>query len=128
MDLTPLIPAGRQIVESYGGGRFRVTGVTYEGSVLVFPARTVRWPVAAVEQLSEQALDPVLAEARAGGIDLLLLGCGARMAIIPANVRQHLRAAGVVVEGMDTGAACRTYNVLMADGRRVAAALIAFNN
>ena len=75
-----------------------------------------------------QSLEPVVAEAQVGGIDLLLLGCGARMAMVPAAVRQYLRAAGVVVEGMDTGAACRTYNVLMADGRRVAAALIAFNS
>ena len=128
MDLTPLIPAGRQIVESYGGGKFRVTGVSYQGSVLVFAARTLAWPVAAMDQLNEQSLEPVVAEAQAGGIDLLLLGCGARMAMVPATVRQHLRAAGVVVEGMDTGAACRTYNVLMADGRRVAAALIAFDS
>jgi uncharacterized protein len=128
VDLTPLIPAGRQIVESYGGGRFRVTGVAYQGSVLVFPGRTLSWPVAAMDQLDEQSLAPIVAEAAAGGIDLLLLGCGARMAMVPAGVRQHLRAAGVVAEAMDTGAACRTYNVLMADGRRVAAALIAFDS
>jgi uncharacterized protein len=128
LDLTPLIPAGRQIVESYGGGRFRVSGAVHEGSVLVFPARTLAWPVAAMDQLNEQTLAPVIAEAQAGGIDLLLLGCGARMALMPGPLRQHLRAAGVVVEAMDTGAACRTYNVLMADGRRVAAALIAFGS
>ncbi len=128
MDLTPLIPAGRQIVESYGGGKFRVSGVSYRGSVLGFPARTLAWPVAAMDQLNQLSLEPVMAEAQAGGIDLLLLGCGARMAIVPAAVRQHLRTAGVVVESMDTGAACRTYNVLMADGRRVAAALIAFDS
>lgn len=126
MDLTPLIPAGRQIVESYGGGRFRVTGVAYEGSVLVFPGRTLSWPVASMEQLDEPSMAPVVAEGQAGNVDLLLLGCGARMSTIPAALRQHLRAAGVVIEAMDTGAACRTYNVLMADGRRVAAALIAF--
>lgn len=126
MDLTPLIPAGRQIVDSYGGGRFRVSGVAYEGSVLVFPGRTLSWPVATMAQLDEASLAPILAEGQAGNVDLLLLGCGARMAMIPADLRQHLRAAGVVVETMDTGAACRTYNVLMADGRRVAAALIAF--
>ena len=126
MDLTPLIPAGRQIVESYGGGRFRVTGIAYEGSVLVFPGRTLSWPVATMAQLDETSLAPVVAEGQAGNVDLLLLGCGARMAMIPADLRRHLRAAGVIVEAMDTGAACRTYNVLMADGRRVAAALIAF--
>jgi len=126
VDLTPLIPAGRQIVESYGDGRFRVTGVVYEGSILVFPGRTVPWPVSAMGQLDAASLAPVVAEAGAGSIDLLLLGCGARMALVPSALRQQLRDAGVVVEAMDTGAACRTYNVLTADGRRVAAALIAF--
>jgi len=126
MDLTPLIPAGRQIVESYGGGRFRVTGVVHEGSVLVFPGRTLPWPVAAMEQLDAASLAPVVAEAEGGNVDILLLGCGARMAMVPAGLRQQLREAGVVIEAMDTGAACRTYNVLMADGRHVAAALIAF--
>lgn len=126
MDLTPLIPAGRQIIDSYGGGRFRITGIVYESSVLVFPARTLSWPVASMDQLDEPSLAPVVAEAQAGNVDLLLLGCGARMALIPADLRRNLRAAGVVIEAMDTGAACRTYNVLMADGRRVAAALIAF--
>jgi uncharacterized protein len=126
LDLTPLIPAGRQIVESYGEGRFRVTGAVYEGSILVFPGRTLAWPVASVDQLNEASLAPVAAEGEAGNTDLLLLGCGLRMAMVPAALRQYLRAAGVVIEAMDTGAACRTYNVLMADGRRVAAALIAF--
>jgi uncharacterized protein len=126
VDLTPLIPAGRQIVESYGDRRFRVTGAVYEGSILVFPGRTLPWPVAAMDQLDAASLAPVLAEAGAGNVDLLLLGCGARMALVPAALRQQLRDAGVVIEAMDTGAACRTYNVLMADGRRVAAALIAF--
>src|SRR5262245_8621132 len=128
MDLTPLIPAGRQIVESYGGGRFRVTGVVYEGSILVFPGNTLRWPVGAMEQLNTASLAPVVAEAQSGNVDLLLLGCGARMAMVPAALRQQLRESGVVIEAMDTSAACRTYNVLMADGRRVAAALIAFTS
>ncbi|HET6224238.1 MAG TPA: Mth938-like domain-containing protein, partial [Dongiaceae bacterium] len=60
-----------------------------------------------------------------GTIDLLLVGCGARMAPLPPALRQALRQIGVVMEPMDTGAACRTYNVLMAEGRRVCAALIA---
>jgi uncharacterized protein len=59
-----------------------------------------------------------------GSVNLLLIGCGPRMAMIPAALRASLRAKGVVIEPMDTGAACRTYNVLMAEGRLVAAALI----
>jgi len=125
MDLTPLIPAGRQIVESYGSGRFRVSGRVFEGSILVLTDHTAAWPVADMASMTLDGLAAVADAARAGTIDLLLVGCGARMAPIPAQIRQALRDVGVVTEPMDTGAACRTYNVLMAEGRRVAAALIA---
>jgi uncharacterized protein len=125
MDLTPLIPAGRQIVESYGDGRFRVSGRIFEGSILVLTDHTVPWPVTEVASMTIEDLAVVAEAARAGGIDLLLVGCGARMVPLPAALRQAFRTLGVVMEPMDTGAACRTYNVLMAEGRRVAAALIA---
>lgn len=125
MDLTPLVPQGRQIIESYGDGRFRVTGRLHEGSVLVFPDRTVAWPVGQSADLSEDSLAGVAAAGDAGTIDLLLIGCGSRMAMIPPKLRATLRAHGVVIEPMDTGAAARTYNVLAAEGRKVAAALIA---
>ena len=125
MDLTPLIPQGRQIVESYGDGKFRVTGKVFEGSVLVFPDRSVDWPVAEFAAMSSESLAPVAEAGEAGDVSLLLIGCGARMAQIPTALRAALRARGVVIEAMDTGAACRTYNVLAAEGRKVAAALIA---
>ena len=125
MDLTPLIPAGRQIVESYGSGRFRVSGHLFESSILVMPDRATAWPVTDAGAITLPDLAAVVEAARAGTIDLLLVGCGARMARIPADLRRALRDVGVVIEPMDTGAACRTYNVLMAEGRRVAAALIA---
>jgi uncharacterized protein len=125
MDLTPLIPAGRQIVESYGHGRFRVTGAVHSGSVIVFPDRTLPWSVAEAAGATPENLQAVCEAGRAGTVELLLLGCGAKMTLVPSSLRSALRDAGVVVEPMDTGAACRTYNVLMADGRRVAAALIA---
>jgi len=125
MDLTPLIPAGRQIVESYGGGRFRVSGRVFEGSILVLTDRTAAWPVADVASMTLESLAAVADAAGAGAIDLLLVGCGSRMAPLPPSLRQAFRDIGVVMEPMDTGAACRTYNVLMAEGRRVAAALIA---
>lgn len=125
MDVTPLIPAGRQIIESYGEGRFRVSGTVIEGSILVFPERTLRWPVGSLDALTADSLEEVSQAGEAGDVTLLLLGCGVRMAPVPADLRRRLRAAGVVIEPMDTGAACRTYNVLMAEGRQVAAALIA---
>jgi uncharacterized protein len=127
MDLTPLIPAGRQIVESYGGGRFRVSGRVFEGSILVLTDHTVPWPVTDVASMTIENLAVVAEAARVGSVDLLLVGCGVRMVPLTAALRQAFRALGVVTEPMDTGAACRTYNVLMAEGRRVAAALIALH-
>jgi uncharacterized protein len=121
MDVTPLIPAGRQVIESYGAAGFHVTGVAFSGSVLVFPDATLDWPVAAMAELTADSLAPVAAR---GDVEILLLGCGRRMAPVPALLRQALKAKGIVLDAMDTGAACRTYNILLAEERRVAAALI----
>jgi uncharacterized protein len=123
MDLTPLVPVGRQMIESYGDGRFKISGTVYEGSVLVLPDRTLAWPIASLSEINADSLAAVL-DARAT-IELLLFGCGTRMVQIPRFMRQLLGQAGLAVEPMDTGAACRTYNVLAAEERRVAAALIA---
>ena len=125
MDLTPLVPQGRQIIESYGDGRFRVTGALHQGSILVFPETTVAWSVGDSTGLTEENLASVAAAGDAGTIELLLIGCGPRMVLIPHKLRAALRSHGVVIEPMDTGAAARTYNVLAAEGRKVAAALIA---
>jgi uncharacterized protein len=123
MDITPLIPTGRQIIQSYGDGGFRISGTRHEGSVLIFPVQTLLWPVVEVEAMTEEALAAVaLAEPK---VEILLLGTGARLRTIPAALRRSLRGLGVAVDVMDTGAACRTYNVLLAEERRVAAALIA---
>ena len=112
---------GRQIIERYGAGGFRVAGVDYPGSVLVFPERTLAWPVTDIAALTAADLRAVLE----APMELLLLGTGRRMAPLPAGLRDALRTVQVKVEPMDTGAACRTYNVLVAEARRVAAALIA---
>ena len=121
MDVTPIIPAGRQVIESYGSDGFRISGVLHAGAVLVFPDRTVAWPAASLAELSADSFAPV---AERGGIEILLLGCGRRAAPVPPSWRSGLRSAGIVLDAMDTGAACRTYNVLLAEGRRVAAALL----
>ena len=123
MDVTPLVAGGRQVVQSYGDGRFRVSGKVFEGSVLVFPQACAPWPVATFADLTADSLAPVMVHDPR--IEILLIGCGRRMALLPAALRQSLRASGIVVDVMDTGAACRTYNGLMSEDRRVAAALIA---
>lgn len=123
MEITPEIPQGRQVIESYGPGRFRISGVTHSGSVLVFPERAIAWPVGAMADLSLDALSVVRAAAPA--VEILLIGCGPRLTPLPGKVRSALRAEGIGCDVMDTGAACRTFNVLLAEARRVAAALIA---
>ncbi len=119
MDITPSIPGDRQLVQAYGDGAFRISGRQHSGSVLVFPDRVAPWS----GEVSAEALAEVLE--RAGDVDILVVGCGPAMTPIPAPVRQTLRDAGIVMEPMDTGAGCRTYNVLLTEDRRVAAALVA---
>ncbi|MDF1721869.1 MAG: MTH938/NDUFAF3 family protein [Minwuia sp.] len=123
MDITPAIPAGRQVVEAYGGAGFRITRQRHDGSVLVFPVETLAWPVGSISDLTSVHLQPILD--RAADIEVLLLGCGASIAFLKPDLRALLKEQGIVVDLMDTGAACRTYNVLLAEDRRVAAALIA---
>lgn len=125
MDVTPLIPQGKQVIDGYGDGGFRVSGTRVEGSVIIFPDRLFAWRAVAIAEVTAGMLQEVSAAGEAGQVDLLLLGTGARMTQIDRGLRHQLRAAGVVIEVMDTGAACRTYNVLLAEGRKVAAALIA---
>ena len=123
MDVTPLIPQGRQIIEGYGGGGFRVSGTAFRGATLVLPERTVSWAVADITALSLTDIEPVLGAEP--GVEVLLIGCGAAMAFIDPDLRAAASAQGLALEPMDTGAACRTYNVLVAEDRRVTAALIA---
>ncbi|HEV7372595.1 Mth938-like domain-containing protein [Arenibaculum sp.] len=122
MDVTPIIPADRQFIESYGEGEFRVSGTVYQGPVLVFPDHSRAWPVASFETMTVEAFAPVMSADPP--VELLLLGSGQKMQLLPGALRRDLRSAGVVVEVMDTGAACRTYNILLAEARRVAAALL----
>jgi uncharacterized protein len=123
MDITPLIPEDRQIIQGYGANGFKVSGVAYAGAIIVSPVKTRKWNApTAFSELAESDFSPLTDEA--GEIDVLLLGSGLRGEFFPPKLRAALKEKGLVVETMDTGAACRTYNVLMAEGRRVAAALL----
>ena len=115
-----------QVVEGYGPARFRISGEVYETSVIVFPERTIEWQIPSFEELTPSDFAPILEASEV--IEILLLGCGTRMELVPRSLRDTLRAAGIVIEPMDSGAAARTYNVLLSEDRRVAAALIALPN
>ena len=123
VDITPLIPAGRQVIEGYGPGGFTISGVRLTGSLLVFPEQTLAWSATDATHLDAAAFDPVIAAEPA--VEILLFGCGATGHRPAPDIAAPLRDAGITLECMDTGAACRTYNVLMAVDRRVAAALLA---
>ena len=111
-------------IDAYGGGGFRVSGVRREGSLLILQDQPLAWPVGELKGLTPSDLDAVLALG-AREVEFVLLGVGPRAAPPPAAVRQALQAAGIGLEAMDTATACRVYNVLASDGRRIAAALIA---
>lgn len=123
MDVTPLIKEGQQIIQSYAGGKFRVSAVEYDHAVIVFPQETLAWDgVSHFDDLTEESFQPLID--RAGDIDVVLLGTGANMKFFDPALKAALSQKGLVIDAMDTGAACRTYNVLMAEGRRVVAVML----
>src|SRR5262245_47991227 len=122
MDVTPLVRKGQQIIQSYAGGRFKVSGTYYEGAVIVLPEGTEAWDAPDFESLKPKNFDFLARKSQ--DLDVVLLGCGTEVKFLPNELKNTLKDKGLKVEVMDTGAACRTYNVLMADGRRVAAALL----
>ena len=111
-------------IDAYGGGGFRVSGERVEGSILILDDTVRPWPVASREALTVEDLAEVLA-AGPRTVEFLLLGVGSKAAPAPAEARKALQAAGMGLEVMDTATAARMYNVLAAEGRRLAAALIA---
>ena len=109
-------------IDAYGNGGFRFAGISHRGSLLCLPSGMAAWQVPA-GPLTLDALGPVLAEADT--IDVLLIGLGMEIAPLAADIRQAFRDRSVIVEAIATGGAVRTYNVLLAEQRAVAAALIA---
>lgn len=102
-------------VEGYGPGFFRVGGKVFEGAVLTSVKGTQTWD-------GYDSPEPLLA--LASEIDVLFVGTGVEIAHIPAELRAELEGAGVGVEVMNSPAACRTYNVLLSEGRRIALAAL----
>lgn len=111
-------------IDAYGQGGFRLSGQRHEGSLLILRDVAHDWPVKALTDLNVTDLAAVFAAGRAE-VEFVLLGVGATNALPPKSVRETLARAGIGLEFMDTPAAARLYNVLTAEGRRLAAALIA---
>jgi uncharacterized protein len=115
-------PKQVQYIRSYGPGRFLISEREWQSPVLVTPPATFPWTVSRAEDFTLESLAPL--RDTAIPTELLVLGCGARAVFVPPALRALLKSAGMGLEVVDTGSACRIYNVLLAEGRRVAAALI----
>ncbi|WP_157019172.1 Mth938-like domain-containing protein [Mesorhizobium xinjiangense] len=114
---------GRPAIEAYGNGGFRFADMSHRGSILCLPSGVHGWEPDDPEALAERDFARLLDEA--GEIEILLVGMGRDLKPLPKALRETLKAAGIAAEPMSTGAAVRTYNVLLAEDRAVAAALIA---
>lgn len=114
---------GRHAIEAYGRGGFRFAGMSHQGSILILPSGVFAWPVTEAGAITAADLAPVLRETPA--VEFLLIGTGPMIVPLPDRLRMRFREAAISVDTMQTGAAARTYNVLLAEERRVAAALIA---
>ncbi len=118
----PHLPTPAQI-DAYGNGGFRFGGMSHRGSLLCLPDGIWAWPVTARNELTLATLEPAFA--RGGRLDVFLIGVGRDPWPLPERLRTHFRELSISVDTMPTGAAVRTYNVLLAEDRRVGAGLIA---
>lgn len=122
MDITPLIPQGTKIISGYGQEGIAINGEHCKGSLLVLPEKVLLWPALCFDDNAFSSLKILLEQEDT--IEILLIGCGERQQTLPLAIRQWFRQKAIAVDSMNTGAACRTYNVLMTEGRRVGAALL----
>ena len=122
-EVAPVDSRGRSVIQSYGQGRFRLSGTRFAGSVLVLVDAVIPWPAGDRGDVSIGSLSAAV-EAEPP-VEILLLGAGTSMRPLAPDLRAALKEHGIVGDAMDTGAACRTFNVLAGENRPVAAALIA---
>jgi len=110
-------------IDAYGESGFRFAGMSHRGSLLCFPDGIWAWPVMDVSELNERVLQAAFD--RAERLDFFLIGAGRNPWSMPEDLRQRFRELSLSVDAMATGAAVRTYNILLAENRRVGAGLIA---
>ena len=110
------------LIDAYGDGGFRFGGMSHRGSLLCFPDGIWAWPVKNVAELTPEGLQAVFH--RAESLDFFLIGTGRDPWALPENIWKRFRELSLSVDTMATGAAVRTYNILLAESRRVGAGLI----
>ena len=118
----PHLPRSASI-EAYGKGGFAFDDMSHRGSLLCLPDGIWAWPVTKPEEIDRYSLERIFAAANS--IDTLIIGTGTAVWLPPSGLREALRAVRVVLDAMQTGPAIRTYNIMLGERRRVAAALIA---
>lgn len=112
-----------QLIEAFGNHGFKLNGQRYEGSVIVFADHTESWPVTDWAVVQGDDFRPIL---QAKSLpEIVIAGCGERFEMVPKAIKRLFHDYGISIEAMDTGTACRTYNILLSEGRKVAAALVA---
>jgi uncharacterized protein len=116
---------GRYRIEDYGGGGFRFADMSHRGSILALPSGVRAIAALSHADIDARLIDQALAES--GGLDVLIIGSGKDLLPLAGPLRARLRDAGAGCETMATGAAVRTYNLLLDEGRRVGALLIAID-
>lgn len=126
LQLTPARFPGRAPIEAYGNGGFRFAGMSHRGSILALPDAIQAWPPVAGAMLTISDFAPLIE--RAATIDVLIVGTGNTLIWPAPETRRAFEEAGLFPEFMSTGAAVRTFNVLLSEDRAVAAALIAVND
>lgn len=114
---------GRAPIDAYGNGGFRFAEMSHRGSILCLPSGIYGWEADEEKPLTVDLFDRVLSDA--AGIEVLLVGTGRGLVPLPAALKAGLKARGIGSDPMGTGAAVRTYNIMLAEERAVAAALIA---
>ena len=114
---------GRHLIDAYGNGGFRFGEMSHRGSILALPSGVRAWATTEGRAIDRTALRPVQAESH--DIELLLVGTGLDIVPLPPDLRAWLKDNRIGLDVMQTGAAARTYNILVAENRKVAAALIA---
>jgi uncharacterized protein len=119
MDITPVIPKEMLVLSRYGNGGFVINEQAHPGNILLLPTVVAPWN----GDISEAAFADIWNADPA--IEIMLIGTGATFSGPSAELRALFRSHHILMDMMDTGAACRTYNVLLSEGRRVATALIA---
>jgi uncharacterized protein len=110
-------------IDAYGKGGFAFADMSHRGSLLCLPDGIWAWPVTRPQQIDEFSLERVFATANV--VDTLIIGTGTEVWMPPKSLREAFRAVHVVLDPMQTGPAIRTYNIMLGERRRVAAALIA---